>query len=290
MMTSTQAHSYGASVPSSLLLPALLKQQTHTRLLSQRRIRCRSARGSFFSESHRDFNQKSLQSLLAQQYKIATRFIDDKLIDAVSQKDGILRQIVLVTDGVDHRPYRLPWPPATLIFHVSSCPNIQVEKEEKVPKSCLVRYIYAELGESAGSEEWTERLRSAGYQGDRPSIWAMQGISFLGLSELQKILENVGSLAMKGSFFTGELPNTTIGCLNEDAARQLLEKIFMSCGFRIKSISYEKISNDKNSAFDGVHILFVAEQLRLSDDQVTKAMREMELAEESRDEETFEDW
>lgn len=51
-------------------------------------------------------------------YCLATKFIDDKLISTMNNIDG-LKQVVLLTDGMDTRPYRLNWPPSTIIFDIS---------------------------------------------------------------------------------------------------------------------------------------------------------------------------
>ncbi|GLU03739.1 hypothetical protein SLE2022_209230 [Rubroshorea leprosula] len=51
-------------------------------------------------------------------YCLATKFIDDKLLRTVNHIDG-LKQVVLLTDGMDARPYRLNWPTSTIIFDIS---------------------------------------------------------------------------------------------------------------------------------------------------------------------------
>lgn len=81
-----------------------------------------------------------------QHYCIATKFIDDKLLRAVNHMDGLKQvfslslilnymvlpqlhkninfltnkmQVVLLSDGMDTRPYRLNWPSSTIIFDIS---------------------------------------------------------------------------------------------------------------------------------------------------------------------------
>lgn len=81
------------------------------------------------------------------QYCLATKFIDDKLLRTVNHIDGLKQvlclpnsgyiehfapfwsnllfsictlQVVLLTDGMDTRPYRLNWPTSTVIFDISS--------------------------------------------------------------------------------------------------------------------------------------------------------------------------
>ncbi|BBN68507.1 S-adenosyl-L-methionine-dependent methyltransferases superfamily protein, partial [Prunus dulcis] len=51
-------------------------------------------------------------------YCLGTKFIDDKLLRTVNHIDG-LKRVVLLTDGMDTRPYRLSWPTSTIIFNIS---------------------------------------------------------------------------------------------------------------------------------------------------------------------------
>ncbi|GKU86864.1 hypothetical protein SLEP1_g1335 [Rubroshorea leprosula] len=51
-------------------------------------------------------------------YCLATKFIDDRLFRTVNHIAG-LKQVVLLTDGMDTRPHRLNWPSSTIIFDVS---------------------------------------------------------------------------------------------------------------------------------------------------------------------------
>lgn len=211
------------------------------------------------------------QSALASK---AEAFIEHNLTGALSGKAGSVRQIVLLTDGEDLVPCRLQWPPLSLIFQVSSRPVIQVLE---VPKSCLVRYIYGELEEWG----WTDGLRNVGYQGTKPSAWLIQGLNLEAETKFQRILANISGLMMQGSLLIGALKTNILGS-NEDGGKKLLEKMLLGCGFCVRSAT----TSDGRVPL----ILFVAEQLRLSDDQVAYAMKEMELAEETGDEETFEDW
>lgn len=103
----------------------------------------------------------------------ATRFIDDKMLETLRNTDG-LKQVVLLTDGADTRPYRLTWPSSTLIFEVSpdriyteACQEL-VGIGAQIPRSCLLLHVPSE----ALSIE--EALRNKGFNGNRPSIWALQ--------------------------------------------------------------------------------------------------------------------
>ncbi|MQM20153.1 hypothetical protein Taro_053168 [Colocasia esculenta] len=76
-----------------------------------------------FRESHRPDGIKEQYSLSMASsspchYTLATKFIDDKLLNMATGVDDV-KQIVLLTDGFDTRPYRLKWPSRTVIFDIS---------------------------------------------------------------------------------------------------------------------------------------------------------------------------
>ncbi|KAE9618791.1 putative methyltransferase Ppm1/Ppm2/Tcmp, S-adenosyl-L-methionine-dependent methyltransferase [Lupinus albus] len=205
-------------------------------------------------------------------YCLATKFIDDKLLGAASHIDGV-KQVVLFTDGMDTRPYRLRWPTSTIIFDISSERIFKTAAENlkgvgaKIPKSCLLYHIPLE------SSDTKQGLQFRGYNGSRPSVWALQGFPMMTLAKFEDVLSMISSLAMKGSFFVGELPSwlSEAEIKIKSNTRQWMEKLFMSNGFRVEMIDLEGVvecSQDEFAPGDYNNILFVAEQLRFSDDQV----------------------
>ncbi|KAH7518580.1 hypothetical protein FEM48_Zijuj09G0186500 [Ziziphus jujuba var. spinosa] len=143
-------------------------------------------------------------------YCIATKFIDDKLLRTVNHIDG-LKQVVLLLDGMDTRPYRLSWPTSTIIFDVSPKRVFKraAEKLErfvvcvgaKLPRSCLFLHVPLK------SSNLQQSLRAKGFKSNQPSIWAIQGLPLMTLRSFEEILLVVSCLAMNGSFFVGELPS-----------------------------------------------------------------------------------
>ncbi|OIV90969.1 hypothetical protein TanjilG_16929 [Lupinus angustifolius] len=226
-------------------------------------------------------------------YCLATKFIDDKLLGAASHIDGV-KQVVLFTDGMDTRPYRLRWPTSTIIFDISPERIFETAAENlkgvgaKIPKSCLLYHIPLE------SSDIKHGLQFRGYNGSRPSVWALQGFPMMTLSIFEDVLSMISSLAMKGSFFVGELPVwlSEAEIKNKSNTRQWMEKLFMSNGFRVEMIDFEGVAKCSKDEFAPGHynnILFVAEQLRFSDDQMETWRREFERVEAEGDEEGFEE-
>ncbi|CAA2967714.1 S-adenosyl-L-methionine-dependent methyltransferase MSMEG_1480 MSMEI_1444 isoform X3 [Olea europaea subsp. europaea] len=117
-----------------------------------------------------DFHVKMMQH--PHKHCLATRFIDDKLLTIMNKTDG-LRQVVLLTDGMDtRRPYRLNWPASTMTFELSPARIYRKSTQKlkntgaKIPRSCLFYHIPSE------TSDIQQILYSKGFNGARPSIWA----------------------------------------------------------------------------------------------------------------------
>ncbi|KAF2298385.1 hypothetical protein GH714_023415 [Hevea brasiliensis] len=188
-------------------------------------------------------------------YCLATKFIDDKLLHTVNNIDG-LKQIL----GVG----------------------------AKIPRNCMFLHVPLE------SSNIQQNLQAKGFNGNQPSIWAIQGLSIMTLASLEEILFIVSSLAMNGCLFLGELPallaETEIG--RKSSTEKWIEKLFMTNCFRVDVISYDEVASSLGKELargDYKNILFVAEQLRFSDDQMETWRREFQRIEEEGDEEGFEE-
>ncbi|XP_027349728.1 uncharacterized protein LOC113861237 [Abrus precatorius] len=226
-------------------------------------------------------------------YCLATKFIDDKLLRTVNRFDGV-KQLVLLTDGMDTRPYRLNWPASTIIFEISPERVFKTAAEKlkdvgvKIPKRCIFYHIPLE------SSDVEQSLQFKGYNGNRPSIWALQGFPVMTLPIFEEVLSMISSLAMKGSLFVGELPAWLVETDIEikSYTKQWMDKLFLSKGFRVEMINYEGVAESFGKYFATEHynnILFVAEQLRHSDDQMESWRREFQRIEDEGDEESFEE-
>ncbi|KAE8703554.1 Tubulin gamma complex-associated protein isoform 1 [Hibiscus syriacus] len=229
----------------------------------------------------------------SKQYCIATKFIDDKLLRTVNHIDG-LKQVVLLSDGMDTRPYRLNWPSSTIIFDISPKRVFQKATEKlngigaKIPRRCLLLHVPLE------SPNIQETLVMKGFNGNRPSIWAIQGLPVMTLASFEEILLTASGMAMKGCLFLGELPawlaETEFG--NKSSTQKWMDNLFMSNGFKVEMISYDEVAKRLGKVVkpgDSENILFVAEQLRCSDDQMETWRRELQRVEEDGDEEGFEE-
>lgn len=156
----------------------------------------------------------------------------------------------------------------------------------KIPRSCLFLHVPLE------STDLQHDLCRKGFNGNRPSIWVFQGLPLTNLTSFKDILSLVGSLAMKGCLLLGELPGffeETEAGIKSNAA-SLMDKLFMSNGFRVELVDYDEVSRKISMELgDCKKILFVAEHLRFSDDQMETWRKEFQRMEEEGDEDGFEE-
>ncbi|KAJ7565086.1 hypothetical protein O6H91_02G047300 [Diphasiastrum complanatum] len=207
---------------------------------------------------------------------------------------------------MDTRPYRLTWPSGTAMFDVSPGQVYNIARERfkaagaRVPKGCFLQHVSAVLTNGAHLEDegWTEKLESLGYRGDRPSIWLMQGLEGLSFEGLQRLLGYASGLAMKGSMFAGEVAFNALGANFKEEAEESLTRLFLSNGFRVQTVHHEDMSKDTDEMRTTMDLgvlasslwsLFVAQQQKLSEQQLAIISREIQLAEEAGNEEGFED-
>nr|GMD66737.1 putative S-adenosyl-L-methionine-dependent methyltransferase [Ipomoea batatas] len=253
--------------------------------------------GCFFLSETEVYREEHLHP-----YCLATKYIDDKLLSTLEKVDGP-KQVVLLTDGMDTRPFRLNWPASTIIYDVSpeevfrrGAEKLQ-EVGAKIPRACVFHHV------PLNSSNLQQMMGSKGFNGARPSIWAFQvnasrihykGLPLMNLASFKDILCLVSNLAMKGCFFLGELPiwlaETDARC--KSTTNRWLESLFMSCGFRVEIIGYNDIARNLDNELvteEYTNILFVAEHLRFSDDQMELWRREFQRIEEEGDEDGFEE-
>ncbi|KAK9756934.1 hypothetical protein RND81_01G130900 [Saponaria officinalis] len=226
-------------------------------------------------------------------YCLITRFLDDKLLQIVGHTDE-LKQVVLLTDGADTRAYRLTWPSSMLIFDVSTeriyskFSLMLKDAGAQMSRNCLLIHVPRE------SPNIQDALRKKGFNGNRPSIWVLQGLPLMTLASLEDILSTVASLAMKGCVLIGEVPAELIETTHEleISREESVRRIFMRHGFQVQVIDYGQVAKDlggKQLKELSNSILFVAEHLRFSDDQMETWRREFQRVEDEGDEEGFED-
>lgn len=85
------------------------------------------------------------------EYVVATSVIDKAAMEAVANDS--VRQVVLLSNGMDTRPYRLPFPPQTRIFYLSP-PSLHRHSSHlltsigaKVSRGVVLRHVAADAAD-----------------------------------------------------------------------------------------------------------------------------------------------
>ncbi len=123
---------------------------------------------------------------------LATKFLDDMALQAVGLVNMDLgqeyRQVVLFGDGMDTRPYRLPWPAGTVIYMVAPAEvhdraeAVLEQRDARALRGCLVKRVRVDLkswlcapaGQPMTLATALLPLERAGFRGDRLSVWVLQ--------------------------------------------------------------------------------------------------------------------
>jgi methyltransferase (TIGR00027 family) len=125
-----------------------------------------------------------------------TVFLDDLLISACA--DGI-RQVVLLGAGFDARAFRLPWPDGVRCFEVDT-PDVLASKEQVVAArrarpGCTRLLVPADL-----RTDWPARLKAAGFDPARPTVWIAEGLLvYLDPDEVDRLAATVTRWSAPGS-------------------------------------------------------------------------------------------
>eukprot|EP00873_Tetraselmis_striata_P027854 jgi/Tetstr1/448118/TSEL_035414.t1 len=144
---------------------------------------------------------------------LATRYLDEQLLhhNTFVTDNRDYKQVVLVGCATDTRPFRLPWFEGTVIYmlappeaHQHAAAALKELPEAVVPRGCLLRRVGVDLQRGEGMDQ---HLAKAGFQSDRLSVWGLQGLGELGLSEEQcgDLMLDISCLAAFGSQVCGEL-------------------------------------------------------------------------------------
>lgn len=138
------------------------------------------------------------------QIVVRTRFWDEALLAAAPT----VRQVVILAAGLDARSYRLPWPDGTTVFELDQ-PAVIAAKAELLAGDrprCRRVAIGVDL-----TTNWTDSLRSNGFDGDAPTVWLMEGLlQYLDEGAVHTLFERVDALSAPGSVLLYDIVGKTL--------------------------------------------------------------------------------
>jgi methyltransferase (TIGR00027 family) len=175
---------------------------------------------------------------------VRTRYFDDYFINATGA--GV-RQAVILASGLDSRAYRLPWPPATVVYEIDQPQVIEF-------KTITLAGIGAEPTATRRTipidlrAEWPAALQAAGLDAAAPTAWLAEGLLIYLPPEAQdRLFDNITALSAPGSTIATEF---VPGIIDFDADR-VRE---MSGAFRDHGVDIDMASlvyaGDRNHVLD----------------------------------------
>jgi methyltransferase (TIGR00027 family) len=154
---------------------------------------------------------------MTDQQAARTRYID--AFFAATGEAGI-GQAVILASGLDARGYRLPWAAGTTVFEID-VPQVIDFKTATLAKlgaapSAEVRAVPIDL-----RHDWPSALRQAGFDAQRPTAWAAEGVfGYLPPAGQDQLLDNITALSADGSQLVAEV------FFSAPASRELYDAIF----------------------------------------------------------------
>jgi methyltransferase (TIGR00027 family) len=138
------------------------------------------------------FNLERTVDLIA----VRTRFFDDFFTAA---SEAGVRQAVILASGLDSRPYRLSWPPSSVVFEVD-LPDVMEFKSTTLSElgarpTADRRVVAVDL-----RDDWPAALRDNGFDATQPTAWSAEGLLVYLPPEAQdRLFDNITALSATGS-------------------------------------------------------------------------------------------
>jgi methyltransferase (TIGR00027 family) len=154
---------------------------------------------------------------MTDQQAARTRYID--AFFAAAEAAGI-RQAVILASGLDARGYRLPWAAGTTVFEID-VPQVVAFKTAALATlgavpTADVRGVPIDL-----RHDWPAALRQAGFDAQRPTAWAAEGLfGYLPPEAQDRLLDHITALSADGSQLMAEV------FFSAPASRQLFDAIY----------------------------------------------------------------
>jgi methyltransferase (TIGR00027 family) len=123
---------------------------------------------------------------------VRTRFFD-AFFDEAGQSG--VRQAVILASGLDARPYRLPWPPGSVVYEID-LPDVLEFKARTLSQlgaqpSAEHRVVAVDL-----RDDWPAALRDNGFDDTAPAAWSAEGLlMYLPPQAQDRLFDNITQLS-----------------------------------------------------------------------------------------------
>lgn len=118
---------------------------------------------------------------VAEYVALRTRFVDDAILAILAREP--IEQVVLVASGMDTRAYRLEWPAGATLYEVDHVDLFTFKNQALQAYSAKRLIPTVDVGADLAGD-WVPRLKAAGFDATRPTLWVAEGLFFF-LTEQQ---------------------------------------------------------------------------------------------------------
>ncbi|MGW0395404.1 class I SAM-dependent methyltransferase [Streptomyces sp. NPDC003042] len=151
---------------------------------------------------------------------IRTTYLDRAIARAV-EEHGI-RQVVFLAAGMDTRFYRLPWPDGVSVYELDRPALLEAKArmlaDEPAPAGRTRVTVPVDL-----TQDWTGPLEEAGWSGDEPVLWVVEGLLFfLPEDAVRNLLSTLAVHSAPGSVLLGDV-------ISKAALENPLSRPFLNC-------------------------------------------------------------
>ena len=212
---------------------------------------------------------------------------------AGTETHGIARQVVIVSRGLDTRPFRLPWPKGTAIFELAHRDVHQhaamalKEVKAKVARGCSHRRVPVDVvGMEFEYGDVEDALERAGYAADVRSLWLLLDVQSADQAKWAELVEEVGDCMCTGSEVLGEVPK-------DEGVVRSLERDMAVAGILAQSFAAPnpeaREEQDGEGARGGGALMFHGIKQKPSRKEVEYYREQLIMAQDGADEDGFED-
>ncbi|MCV7227420.1 class I SAM-dependent methyltransferase [Mycolicibacterium komossense] len=157
--------------------------------------------------------------LMTDAMAVRTRFFDDFFIAAGAT--GI-EQAVILAAGLDSRPYRLPWPPHTVVYELDQ-PRVVEFKSSTMAALGAEPTAHRRVVAVDLRDDWPTALREQGFDPGRPSAWSAEGLlMYLPPDAQDRLFDHITELSAPGSQVATEFHSGNFGATLGERAKDII--------------------------------------------------------------------
>ena len=227
--------------------------------------------------------------------KLSTRYVDEGLLRGL-QSMTFIKQVVLFGCSLDTRPYRLSIPNGTILFDVSP-ESVQEHKHSRLKDKKVERgslHVQIPVPAEHRMEDIEKLLVRRGFQGSKPSLWALQDVGDYckSIHQFEEVVVYLSKWMAVDSILVGSASNLDSLQIKETLASCMLQGDCFPLKEYAKSIDQASTEDGKlqeKDNLDGYTVFYATQTSRsLAESEIYHTWTQM--AEDVEDEEYFDNF